>query len=180
MIYAKDNSNLYSELIGYDLIQFPVTINISNTPINTHDTNITSSNSNFEVKDKANEIFNITLDVFSGRPNPTWALTKEQTLLFLNKISEIKPTIENIQSYPEKILGYRGFIVDQITHKDLTSKRFEIYNGAIKVLSNSSSYFLKDNTFQIEKWLLQTACNHIDNSTFNFVRDDIMNRKLVN
>ncbi|MGN6624280.1 MAG: hypothetical protein ACTHKK_09080, partial [Candidatus Nitrosocosmicus sp.] len=91
-----------------------------------------------------------------------------------------KPTTEDIQNFPKKILGYRGFIVHQITDKDLTSKRFEIYNGAIKVLSNSSSYFLKDNNFQIEKWLLQTAYNHIDNSTFNFVRDDIMNRKLVN
>ncbi len=175
-IYAKDNSNPYSELIGYDLIQFPVTVNTSNTTINTYNVNITSSNSNFEVKDIANEIFNVTLDVFSGRPNPTWALTKEPTLLFLNKISEIKPTTENIQSYPEKILGYRGFIVDQTTNKDLTSKRFEIYNGAIKVLSDSSSYFLKDKDFQIEKWLLQTAYNHIDNDTFNFVKEKMANR----
>jgi hypothetical protein len=180
LIYAKNNVNMYSKLIGYDPIQFPVTINISNTPINTHNTTITSSNSNFEVKDTANEIFNVTLDVFSGRPNPAWTLTKEQTLLFLNKISEIKPTAENIQSYPEKILGYRGFIVDQITNKNLTSKKFEIYNGVVKVLSNSSAYFLNDNNFQLEKWLLQTAYNHIDNSTFNFVKWDIMNRKLVN
>jgi hypothetical protein len=176
LIYAKDNPDLYSKLIGYDLIQFPVTVTTSNTTINTYNTNIISSNSNFEVKDTANEIFNVTLDVFSGRPNPTWTLTKEQTLLFLNKISEIKPTTENIQSYPEKILGYRGFIVDQITNKDLTSKRFEIYNGAIKVLSNSSSYFLKDNNFQLEKWLLQTAYDHIDNDTFNFIKEDVANR----
>ena len=51
LIYAKNNVNMYSELIGYDLIQFPVTINISNTTINTYNANITSSNSNFEVKD---------------------------------------------------------------------------------------------------------------------------------
>jgi hypothetical protein len=175
-IGAKNSSNLYSELIYYDPIQFPVSISTSNNTINNFSTNITSSNSNFDVKNTANEIFNVTLDVFSGRPNPTWALTKEQTLLFLNKISEIKPTTENIQSYPKKILGYRGFIVDQITNKDLTSKGFEIYNGAIKVLSNSSSYFLKDNNFQLEKWLLQTAYDHIDNDTFNFIKEDIVNR----
>jgi hypothetical protein len=175
LIYAKKNFNLYSELIGYDLIQFPVTVNTSNNAINTYNINITSSsNSNFDVKDTANKIFNVTLDIFSGRPNPTWTLTKEQTILFLHKISEIKPTNENIR---EKILGYRGFTVDQIANKDLTSKRFHIYNGAIKVLSNSSSYLLKDKDFQIEKWLLQTAYNHIDNSTFNFVQDDIANRK---
>ena len=66
--------------------------------------------------------------------------------------------------------------MDQITNKDLASKRFEIYNGAIKVLSNGSSYFLKDNNFQLEKWLLKTAYSHIDNDTFNFVKDEIGNR----
>ena len=175
-MYAKDNSNVYSKLIGYDLIQFPVTVNTSNNAFNNYNANITSLNSNSEIKNLGNGLSTVTLDVFSGRPNPTWTLTKEQGLLFLNNISELKPTTENIQSYPEKILGYRGFIVDQITNKDLTSKRFEIYNGAIKVLSNSSSYFLKDNNFPLEKWLLQIAYNHIDNDTFNFVKEEIENR----
>ena len=129
------------------------------------------------LKIHANKIFNVTLDVFSGRPNPTWPLTKEQSILFLNNISEIKPTTENMQNYPEKILGYRGFIVDEKGDKDLPLKRFEIYNGAIKVFSNNVSYILKDKDFQIENWLLQTAYNHIDNDTFNFVKEDIANRK---
>jgi hypothetical protein len=98
-------------------------------------------------------------------------------ILFLNNISEIKPTTENIQNYPEKILGYRGFIVDEKWDKDLPLKRFEIYNGVIKVFSNNVFYILKDKDFQIENWLLQTAYNHIDNSTFNFVKDDIAKRK---
>jgi hypothetical protein len=176
-ICAKNNSNLYSKLIYYDPIRFPVTINTSNNTINNYNTNISSSNSNFEVKNTSNEIFNVTLDVFSGRPNPTWQLTKEQSILFLNNISEIKPTTENIQNYPEKILGYRGFIVDEKGDKDLPLKRFEIYNGVIKVFSNNVFYILKDKDFQIENWLLQTAYNHIDNSTFNFVKDDIAKRK---
>ena len=137
----------------------------------------TSSNSNFQVKNAGNMIFNVTLDVFSGRPNPNWALTKEQAIFFLNNVSQIKPTTENLQNYPEKILGYRGFIVDEKRNKDLTLKSFDIYNGAIKVVSNDSSYFLKDKDFQLEKWLLQTAYNHIDNDTFNFVKEDIANRK---
>jgi hypothetical protein len=81
-ICAKNNSNLYSKLIYYDPIQFPVTINTSNNTINNYNTNISSSNSNFEVKNTSNEIFNVTLDVFSGRPNPTWQLTKEQYIFY--------------------------------------------------------------------------------------------------
>jgi len=121
-------------------------------------------------------MFNITLDVFSGRPNPTWVLTKEQGLFFLNNVSQIKPTTENLQNYPEKILGYRGFIVDEKGDKGLPLKRFEIYNGAIKAFSNDSYYILKDKDFRLEKWLLQTGYNHIDNDTFNFVKEDIANR----
>ena len=81
-----------------------------------------------------------------------------------------------MQNYPEKILGYRGFIVDEKTNKDLTLKNFNIYNGVIKVVSNDSFYFLKDKDFQLEKWLLQTASNYIDNDTFKFVKEDITNR----
>jgi len=40
-------------------------------------------------------IFNIILGVFSGRPNPTWTLTKEQVILFLNNVSLIEPTTKN-------------------------------------------------------------------------------------
>jgi len=40
------------------------------------------------------KIFNITLDVFSGRPSPTGTLTKEQVIFFLNNVSQIEPTTE--------------------------------------------------------------------------------------
>ena len=176
-MYAQYNFNVINfKFIDYDLNHFSKTANNSNNVIDKYGTPIPLSSSNVEVKNNDNALIHVTLDVFSGRPNPNWALTKEQAVLFLNNISQIKPTNENMQNYPEKILGYRGFIVDQITDKDLTSKRFEIYNGAIKVFSNNSSYILKDKDYQIEKWLLQNAYNHIDNSTFNFVKEDIENR----
>jgi len=43
----------------------------------------------------------------------------------------------------------------------------------LKPFSNDSYYFLKDKDFRLEKWLLQTGYNHIDNDTFNFVKEDI-------
>jgi len=169
--------------MGHDVIYFSNTFNHSNDTINNYGSLITSSSSNtstnssFKDINTKDNILNVTLDVFSGRPNPTWTLTNEQTFLFLNDVSQIKTTTDNLQNYPEKILGYRGFVVDEKGDKDLTLKSFDIYNGAIKVVSNDSSYFLKDKYFQLEKWLLQTAYNHIDNDTFNFVKEDIANRK---
>ena len=179
LLYAQSNSNIVnSKTIGRDLNNISKTVNNSNDTINKYGANtISLSNSNFQPKNTGNMIFNVTLDIFSGRPNPTWALTKEQALFFLNNVSQNKPTTENLQNYPEKILGYRGFIVDEKTNKDLTLKNLNIYNGVIKVVSNDSFYFLKDKDFQLEKWLLQTASNYIDNDTFKFVKEDIANRK---
>jgi hypothetical protein len=179
LLYAQNNSNIInSKTIGHDLNHVSKTVNNSNDTNNKYGVNIVSlPSSNFYDLDVKNKIFNVTLDVFSGRPNPILALTKEESIFFLNNISQIKPTTENLQNYPEKILGYRGFIVDEKGDKDLPLKRFEIYNGAIKVFSNNSSYILKDKDFQIENRLLQTAYNHIDNDTLNFVKEDIANRK---
>jgi hypothetical protein len=178
LLYAQSNSNIVnSKTIGRELNNISKTVNNSNDMVNKYGANtISLSNSNFQTKNTGNMIFDVTLDIFSGRPNPTWVLTKEQALFFLNNVSQNKPTTENMQNYPEKILGYRGFIVDEKTNKDLTLKNFNIYNGVIKVVSNDSFYFLKDKDFQLEKWLLQTASNYIDNDTFKFVKEDIANR----
>ena len=178
LLYAQSNSNIVnSKTIDRELNTISKTVNNSNDTINKYGaTTISLSNSNFQPKNTGNMMFNVTLDIFSGRPNPTWALTKEQALFFLNNVSQNKPTTENMQNYPEKILGYRGFIVDEKTNKDLTLKNFNIYNGVIKVVSNDSFYFLKDKDFQLEKWLLQIASNYIDNDTFKFVKEDIANR----
>jgi hypothetical protein len=179
-LYAQNDSNVTnSKTIGHDVIYFSNTVNNSNNTINNYDTLMTSSSSNSSFNDinAKNNVLKVTLDVFSGRPNPTWTLTKEQTPLVLNNVSHIKTTTDDLQNYPEKILGYRGFIVDEKTNKDLTSKKFEIYNGTIGAFFNDSSFFLKDKDFGLEKWLLQTAYNHVDNDTFDFVKEDIANRK---
>lgn len=51
---------------------------------------------------------NVELDVFSGRPNPSWVLEKEQAEQ-LNKLLQNLPI--SPKSIPINELGYRGFIV---------------------------------------------------------------------
>lgn len=60
--------------------------------------------------------------------------------------------------------------------KDEPLKRFEIYNGVIKVVTNELLYVLEDKDYQVEKWSLQNAYIHVDNSLFNFVKEEIKNR----
>ncbi len=68
--------------MDYDLNHSSVTINSPDNTLNKYGTSISSSSLNYAVKNNDNTIFNVTLDVFSGRPNPTWVLTKEQALFF--------------------------------------------------------------------------------------------------
>lgn len=116
----------------------------------------------------------VTLDVFSGRPNPSWELSQEHRSEFLTKISNLK-TKEHFQFDSSKYeLGYSGIILEEAdtTHK---TKRFEIYNGIINVVENDSSYALEDTGYGIEKWVLQTAPDSID-ELVKYIKQEIENR----
>jgi hypothetical protein len=116
----------------------------------------------------------VMLDVFSGRPNPSWELSPEQGPEFLKKILQLK-TKDNSQFDSEKgELGYRGFIVEE-TNSAQKSRRFEVYNGMVNVIENNSSYVLEDKGYSIERWLLQTAPNSLD-ELVKYVKQEIENK----
>jgi len=54
--------------------------------------------------------FRVELDVFSGRPNPTWPLTAEESQDLLARIGQLSPGGGPVPAG----LGYRGFIVYRI------------------------------------------------------------------
>ena len=66
-------------MTDYDLNHSSETTNSPDNTLNKHDTSIPLSYLNYAIKNNDITIFNVALDVFSGRPNPTWVLTKEQT-----------------------------------------------------------------------------------------------------
>ena len=117
----------------------------------------------------------VKLDVFSGRPNPSWELSQEHSSEFLKKISKLK-TKENFQFDSSKYeLGYRGFIVEEEANLAQKSRRFEIYNGIVNVVENNSSYTLEDKGYSIERWLLQTAPNSLD-ELVKYAKQEIENK----
>ena len=107
-------------------------------------------------------VMHVTLDIFSGRPNPGWELSQEQSSEFLKKISKLESK-ENFHADSGKYsgLGYRGFLVEE-ENSAQKSRRFEVYNGIVNVVENNSSYALEDKGYSVESWLLQTAPNNLD------------------
>ncbi len=50
----------------------------------------------------------VELDVFSGRPNPTWSLSAEQAKELREALQDLPPVDKPA---PENALGYRGFLL---------------------------------------------------------------------
>jgi hypothetical protein len=114
----------------------------------------------------------VILDIFSGRPNPTWQLSQEQESELFNRIShlETKKRLGISNNESSFGLGYRGLIVEGM------SKRFEIYNGTVKVFENNSSHVLVDTRYHLEQWLLQTGTDNTNGNLLKFINEEIHNR----
>jgi hypothetical protein len=114
----------------------------------------------------------VILDIFSGRPNPIWQLSTEQESELFKIISQLETSKRSGNSNKESSLGlgYRGIIVEGL------SKRFEIYNGTVKVFENNSSHMLEDRKYLLEQWLLQTGTAKINDNLTKVVNDEIQNR----
>jgi hypothetical protein len=75
----------------------------------------------------------ITLDIFSGRPNPSWILDEQDAREILKNIAKNRGVVTEVDSGYQG-LGYRGLILESLTDHvaaqyDLPSM-FEIANGA--------------------------------------------------
>lgn len=60
------------------------------------------------VLDESPEAAMVELDIFSGRPNPSWALTEDQLRAVVDRVTSLTTVASGSLAAP---LGYRGFIV---------------------------------------------------------------------
>jgi hypothetical protein len=77
----------------------------------------------------------VTVDIFSGRPNPSWVMDEVDAKSLLDKVTKNPETIAKRDSgYQE--LGYRGIILEPLSDKIMDeyelSPSFAIANGASK------------------------------------------------
>ncbi len=96
-------------------------------------------------------MINVELDVYSGRPNPSWQLSQTEA----DDLLALIPIIQNqtaIKAVENDALGYRGFIVTiKNGGKDLPNV-IKVHAGII-TLADKSFY---DNSF-LEKKLIHQA-----------------------
>ena len=106
----------------------------------------------------------VELDIFSGRPNPSWRLSAENATLFEQKLAALPAAETGRIANP---LGYRGFIVKS---GDMTVK---VQNGTVQVVRAESATYHQDPGRALERWLLSTGKPFVDEETFKLAEREL-------
>jgi hypothetical protein len=113
----------------------------------------------------------VELDVFSGRPNPTWTLTAAETKTFRDMVAALPGT--GTLTFPDP-LGYRGMLVSlpaEEANGSVTTWR--IWRGVVQQTSDATSTFYVDSDRALEMWLLQSGQIHIEPDLFKTIQAEI-------
>lgn len=102
---------------------------------------------------RAHEEVQVTLGIYSGRADPAWVLTAEETAV-LDRIIAALPTVAG--EPPAGGLGYHGF---GITRSDGT---WTAYLGTLAVPAGDMATYRVDEERLVERYLLDTGRPHLD------------------
>lgn len=94
----------------------------------------------------------VVLNIFSGRPNPSWPLSTAQIADLSGRLAN-QPDAEPVEPPG---LGYRGFIVRNSARDPQLPAEVRVYNGVISSTIGGARRITRD-TAGVEDWLLAQA-----------------------
>jgi hypothetical protein len=107
----------------------------------------------------------VTLDVFSGRRNPSWTITSGEESAFLKRLQNAGKAFAN--KGPASKLGYRGLKLSSKVPGDTRASEILANAGA----KNGSLYIV--GSPELEQYLLSTSGSAVDNSVLTYVKGAI-------
>ena len=117
----------------------------------------------------------VTILLFSGRPNPTYLLEDKNVLDQLKELLDKAKTNERFEKTTviTSILGYNGIVVDNPAKIHGLPARIAVHKGNIEV-KNESKKFLIDENKAIENLLIEQALEKgvIDEKAVKFIKSD--------
>jgi hypothetical protein len=94
----------------------------------------------------------VTLGIYSGRPDPAWELTKDETDKLVTFIDQMPPALGPA---PQGGLGYHGFTVE-ITGVDGSIANVTAYAAVISIAGGVDRRKIDDGK-HLERFLLETG-----------------------
>jgi len=109
----------------------------------------------------------VVLDIFSGRPNPTWPLAGNRAAEWLSRLEALPPATEADAAEPPG-LGYRGFVVSWFSHPKCGGPA-RVFGGVVQCAGGA----YRDEGRRLERWLLATAGTALDDALRDVVSAQI-------
>jgi len=104
----------------------------------------------------------VTLDVFSGRPNPEWTLDAAQEAQLRARLASLSTTRDAPLEPPG--LGYRGLLL-----RLDTGPKFRVCAGTVA----GPGTLLLDRGRALERWLLASAGARLDAGLLSYIQDEL-------
>lgn len=95
----------------------------------------------------------VELDVFSGKPNPTWQLSTEEVAELASRLRSMPLARE---PFVEGALGYRGFVITNGEEPIGLPAQIRVFKGVVVTTDERSTKQYQD-VNGIEPWLLEQA-----------------------
>ncbi|MCS7479852.1 hypothetical protein ACFFQW_18965 [Umezawaea endophytica] len=95
----------------------------------------------------------VELDIFSGRPNPTWTLPDAEATAFRERLDALAGTASGQVA---NNLGYRGFVVR--TGDEVVT----VQRGLVRRADGGTTTYGTDPNRDLEQWLLDSGKSSLD------------------
>lgn len=103
----------------------------------------------------------IILDMFSGRPNPSWSLSEREVEELRRLLSEGYRELSRIRRRKPPGLGYRGFVITNDHQLEGFPLALRVFDGTITIrevgAAGPEDVFAIQDVHRIEYWLLEQA-----------------------
>jgi len=123
---------------------------------------------------------NVTLDIFSGLPNPSWTLSTDDANKLVSRVAGMALPAADAGA---DVLGFRGYVISTSSDDDDAAAKaglpetFRIAAGALGSITPppglESTMLAGVEAEDASQWLLTTAGNKVDDDLLNFVKQAI-------
>jgi hypothetical protein len=113
----------------------------------------------------------VTLDVFSGRENPSWVVTEEQAKEMQNKSRDHAKALKS--SRPAGKLGYRGVHVQPIKKQDKEPMMLTESVG-----DHNDGHYVSGIP-ELEDFLVSTGKQHVDGTIADHIQQELMSAEEI-
>lgn len=116
----------------------------------------------------------VTLDVYSGRPNPTWPLAEGMTVEFLRRLHALDGSKAAPREFED--LGYRAVSVE-LQDETKGTVVVKASRGIVTLNRAGQQFHYVDAGRQFELWLVNTGAAHLTPDTLRYVTGEIAKRQ---